>query len=272
MGWMANIKGQKAYMLQSKGKAQEARAMYEEAVAGGMMDARCLLAYAVLLIRSGEYEKAREILVKTQKAPGISAEQKTQLFMNYAACVYKMGEIDKGISLLERQHRHQPAGLLYQTLGYLYVEKYQMANKPSDDAPPAGQAPADEEAAEETQAEAAPALSPLEAYRQGVEKALAFCKEAIDYDEEDPICMDNIGQFYYRVLGDKETAKEWFDKAYAIKPGQIDTLWFLSRYDLEAGDQAKALERLEKCLDGRFSPLNYAGRDVVEAEIERLKK
>lgn len=281
MGFIANMKGQRAYILQSKGKPEEARKLYEEAVAGGLSDARCLLAYAVLLIRSGEYQKARELLVKTQKTPGITPEQKTQLFMNYAVCVYKMGDIDKGIHLLESQHKHQPAGLIYQTLGYLYVEKYKLENKPA----PEPAAPAEEPSAEEPTSEAptseaqpeaeepaaAPTLTPLEAYEQGVEKGLAFCQEAVAYDDEDPVCMDNIGQFYYRVLGDKEAAREWFDKAHELKPGQIDTLWFLSRYDLEKGDRAAALEKLEKCMEGRFSPLNYADKDRISQEIQRLK-
>ncbi len=277
MGFIANMKGQRAYILQSKGKPEEARKLYEEAVAGGLADARCLLAYAVLLIRSGEYAKARELLVKTQKAPGITPEQKTQLFMNYAACVYKMGDIDKGIHLLESQHKHQPAGLIYQTLGYLYVEKYQLENKPAPEAPaPVEEVPAENPTSEaqpegEEPAAAAPALTPLEAYEQGVEKGLAFCQEAVAYDDEDPVCMDNIGQFYYRVLGDKEGAKEWFDKAHELKPGQIDTLWFLSRYDLEKGDRTAALEKLEKCMEGRFSPLNYANKNKISQEIQRLK-
>ena len=33
-----------------------------------------------------------------------------------------MGELQKGIDLLERQHAKQPSGLVYETLGYLYVE------------------------------------------------------------------------------------------------------------------------------------------------------
>ena len=45
-----------------------------------------------------------------------------QLFVNYASCVYKMGELQKGIDILERQHAKQPSGLVYETLGYLYVE------------------------------------------------------------------------------------------------------------------------------------------------------
>ena len=83
--------------------------------------------------------------------------------------------------------------------------------------------------------------------------------------------MDNKGQFLYRVMGDKAAAKEWFDKAHEEKPGQIDSLWFLSRYDIENGDTAAALEKLEVALEGRFSPLNYVDKATVEAEIKRLK-
>ena len=75
----------------------------------------------------------------------------------------------------------------------------------------------------------------------------------------------------YRVLEDKAGAKEWFDKAYALKDNQIDTLYFLSRYDEEAGNREAALEKLEKAAEGRFSPLNYCGRETILKEIERLK-
>ena len=73
------------------------------------------------------------------------------------------------------------------------------------------------------------------------------------------------------MLGDKAAAKEWFEKAHEEKPGQIDSLWFLSRYDLDNGDKAAALEKLEVAVDGRFSPLNFVSKADVEAEIARLK-
>ena len=76
---------------------------------------------------------------------------------------------------------------------------------------------------------------------------------------------------YYRVTGEKDKAKEWFEKAHAEKDSQIDTLWFLSRYDLEAGDKAAAIAKLEKALDGRFSPLNFCTKEMVQEEVERLK-
>lgn len=104
------------------------------------------------------------------------------------------------------------------------------------------------------------------------EKALSFNTEALDYDDEDPVVLDNMGQYYYRLVGDKAQAKPFFDKAHAIKPGQIDTLWFLSRYDLEAGEKQAAIDKLEIALEGRFSPLNFVSQEHVRQEITRLKQ
>ena len=104
------------------------------------------------------------------------------------------------------------------------------------------------------------------------EKALSYNLEALEYDEEDPVTLDNLGQVYYRLLGDKEKAREYFEKAIAIKENQIDTLYFLSRYDIEEGKKEAALEKLELALEGRFSPLNYVTRAVVEEEVAQLKK
>ena len=74
------------------------------------------------------------------------------------------------------------------------------------------------------------------------------------------------------MLGDKEEAKQWFDKAIEAKESQIDTLWFLSRYDVEKGDRAAAAAKLEKALQGRFSPMNYCSKAMAEEELARLKK
>jgi len=119
--------------------------------------------------------------------------------------------------------------MIYQTLGYLYVE----AGDP--------------------------------------EKAIAFNQEALEYDDEDPITLDNLGQTYYRLIKDKEKAKEYFHKALEQKPGQIDTLYFLAQMDLEDGDKASAKEKLQKALEGRFSPLNYATKEIIEEQLATLE-
>ena len=277
MGLLTPIKANKAYRLQQKGQREEARKLYEEAYAEGLNDPRYNQAYALLMTRMGEYQKAKEFLVKHQKTPGMSQDQRVTMLVNYAACCFRLGNIDKGIDTLEQQFRKTETGLLYQTLGYLYIEKYDAANKPVFDETPVTEQ-ASEEAAEETKAEGEEnetaeekALSPQEAWDAGVKKTEDFILKSLEYDDEDPISLDNMGQFIYRVKGDKEGAKAWFDKAIALKDKQIDTLYFLSRYDLEAGDREAAIEKLEKAAKGNFSPLNYCSRETILKEIEKLK-
>ena len=277
MGLLTPIKANKAYRLQQKGQREEARKLYEEAYAEGLNDPRYNQAYALLITRMGEYQKAKEFLVKHQKTPGMSQDQRVTMLVNYATCCFRLGNIDKGIDTLEQQFRKTETGLLYQTLGYLYIEKYDAANKPVFDETPVTEQ-ASEEAAEETKAEGEEnetaeekALSPQEAWDAGVKKTEDFILKSLEYDDEDPISLDNMGQFIYRVKGDKEGAKAWFGKAIALKDKQIDTLYFLSRYDLEAGDREAAIEKLEKAAGGNFSPLNYCSRETILKEIEKLK-
>ena len=280
MGIATAWKANKALRMQRNGNYQEAIKLYEEAIAEGMNDPRFLMPYALLIIRDGQYQKAREFLVAHQKVP-MSPGQRTEMLVYYATCCFRLGNTDKGISTLEQQFRKTETGLLYQTLGYLYVDKYDRDHRTDFEAMKAEAAPAEETAEEATEApaeetaeaeggEAAP-LSPEEEWNAGIEKAEAFIRQSVEYDEEDSICLDNLGEFLYRVRGDKAAAKEWFDKAIAIKENQIDTLYFLSRYDLDANDPKAALEKLEKAAAGRFSPLNYSSREMIEKEIEQLK-
>ena len=277
MGFMATIKAQQAMRAHGKGDLEQAKKLYEEAIDKGLMSARPMLGYAILLIREGSYDKAMPLLIKAQKCPDLTPDQKSQLFVDYAACLMKKGELDKAIHLLEKQHNRAPIGLTYQTLGYMYVEKYSGA-KPVAEAEPEKAAEAPEMPDTEASTEAAeeqPKVKTQEdidrEWQEGIDKMFAFIQESVEYDDEDPVCLDNLGQAYYRVTGEKDKAKEWFEKAHAEKDSQIDTLWFLSRYDLEAGDKAAAIAKLEKALDGRFSPLNFCTKDMVQEEVERLK-
>lgn len=103
------------------------------------------------------------------------------------------------------------------------------------------------------------------------EEAIRFNKEALEYDDEDPVFMDNLGQTYYRLVGDKETAKIYFDKAIALKPKAIDTNYFLALYDIENGDIESAKDRLDTARVGMFSPLNYATPEMIDAKRDELR-
>ena len=273
MGLGTMFKANKAYRAQQKGNEGEAMRLYEECFGEGLVDPRYLLSYAVLLIRDGQYQKAKDLLVKHQKAPGMTADQRVTLIVDYAACCYRLGDLDKAVSKLEEMFRKHPNGLIYQTLGYLYVEQYDASRqaaflaKATEEQEPAD--PAAVMIARE-QGEEVP-LTPEEKWEAGRQKTLKFNQDGVEYDDEDPVCLDNLAQTWYRVMGDREAAKPFFEKALALKPGQIDTLYFLSRYDLEAGNTAAAIEKMEKMLEGRFSALNYCDRASVEAELKALK-
>ena len=103
------------------------------------------------------------------------------------------------------------------------------------------------------------------------EEAIRFNKEAIEYDDEDPVFLDNLGQTYYRLVGDKETARIYFDKAIALKPKAIDTNYFLALYDIENGDIESAKDRLDTARVGMFSPLNYATPEMIDAKRDELR-
>lgn len=274
MGFMASLKAQMAMRAHGKGDLEKAKALYQEAIDKGVLEARPMLAYALILIREGKYEEAMALLLKAQKAPDLTPDRKTQLFVDYAACCAKTGQLDKGVKLLERQHERTPIGISYQTLGYLYVEQL-AAGKPVADESTVVMVPGPHEFSDPVPGEGLTVEEKQaildEQWAAKVEKARKLLEDSIEYDDEDPVCLDNMAQFLYRVMGDKAAAKEWFDKAHEEKPGQIDSLWFLSRYDLEKGDKSAAIEKLETALEGRFSPLNYADKAMIEAEIARLK-
>ena len=275
MGLGTMLKANKAYREQRNGNSRTAMALYEECFGEGLNDPRYVLAYAVLMIRDGQYQKAKDFLVKHQKAPGMTPEQRVNLIVDYAACCYRLGDLDKAVSKLEELNRKGPSGLIYQTLGYLYCEQYDAGKKAAflaRETEKSQQADLPLQVLpEDGEAEKTP-LTPEDKWEAGRQKALKYHQEAVEYDDEDAVCLDNLGQAWYRVMGDPVQAKEWFDKAHAVKPEQIDTLYFLSRYDLERGDRKAAAEKLETALEGRFSALNYCGKEQIEQELKALKE
>ncbi len=279
MGFMktfvASWKGNMALRAHNKGDMAKAKQLYHEAIdEGGVMEARMMLGYALLLIREGSYEQAMALLLKAQKAPDLTPDRKSQLFVDYAACCAKTGQLEKGVKLLEKQHQRTATGQTYQTLGYLYVELLAQGKPVADESTvvmvPGPYEYSDPVPGEGLTVEEKQAIIDQQ-WQEKIDKAVKLIDDSLEYDDEDPVCLDNKGQFLYRVMGDKAAAKEWFDRAHEEKPNQIDSLWFLSRYDLDNGDKAAAIEKLETALEGRFSPLNFVDKPTVEAEISRLK-
>lgn len=233
MGFLDSFKVRAAIVKHQKGDIAGAREAYEALYQAGVMKPNYILPYSVLLLRDGTEESYQK--VKRMLAKIQRAPELTADDKPQLLTNYAVA--DYMLGNMEKAVKLMEAAHRERPCGLTYQT-----------------------------------LGYLYVEAGDAEKAIAFCKEAMEYDDEDSICLDNMGQAYYRILDDKAAAKPYFDQAHELKPGQIDTLWFLSRYDLDAGDKDAAKEKLETALEGRFSPLNYATKSKVEAELARIKQ
>lgn len=258
MGFMANFKGNQAHAAHVRGDFDKARKLYEEAYAGGLNNPKTLLTYSVLLLRSAEYDKSLEVLRRLEKVPNLPANYRTEMLTNYAIICYKKGKPERGVAVIRDLFRKGKTATLYGVYGYMLVEWASVAKD--------GEADAENCLAvteEENGQEVKRILTP-------VQEAKRICEEALDYDDVDPVLLDNMGQYYYRVEGDKEKALTYFKKAIEYKPAAIDTNYFLALYDIENGDRKAAEEKLRTSLSGRFSPLNYATPEIINAKLKEI--
>lgn len=102
-----------------------------------------------------------------------------------------------------------------------------------------------------------------------MDRALEYNLEALDYDDEDPVILDNLAQIYYR-LDMMDQAKEYFFKAEEIKPDQADTLYYLGRIYSEEGNIDLAKEKLSAALECRITPMNTVTRQEIQELYDQL--
>ena len=67
---------------------------------------------------------------------------------------------------------------------------------------------------------------------------------------------------------DRDTAYEWFAKAYHQKTTQVATCYYIAKINLERGNLEKAKGFIDKCLEGNFSAL----ATITRADAQKLKE
>ena len=217
-------------------KHAEALKLYEKSRQNGSLNkASYMLAYGVLLLRYGKLDEAREVMLATEKMPGITAAEKTQLRINYSVCQWRMGNLDKAIELMKAAASAGKSGMIYTTLGYYLIEK---AIQTGD-----------------------------------FTEAVEFNREAYEYDDEDPATLDNFGQLNL-AQGNREEAYKYFKKAHEIKPAQTSTLYFLAKMNHEDGNDEEADKLITRALNGNYSALcsvTYDQSLALKKEIDAAK-
>lgn len=228
--------------MEAETKLDEAIGMYKQAYEMGYRKTAALQGFALLLMRRGEFERAREIMLECSKDKQMSPDDRFSLRVDFSICQWKLGKLDKAIETMRSAAQAKMNGTVYTTLGMFLVEK---ARETGD-----------------------------------FEEALQLNQEALEYDDEDPGTLDNMGQLC-RLMSEKaradgdaalakehhEQAKKYLKKAYEVKPEQISSAYFYALTLHEDGEDGEARKILKKVLEIPFSAI----LQVTKADVEKLQ-
>ena len=240
-----NQMSEKGLLDEAKKRYNEAMRLYNEAYNTGFRSCNYMQSFAILLMREGEIEKAREVLLEVQNIKGLSKDDWHNLRVNFSICQWKLGQLDKAIETIGHAAREKMNSSVYNTLGMYLVDKARITGE--------------------------------------TEEAMEFNMKAMDYDDEDGATLDNLGQLYM-IMSDLEKAKgdlekaaeytakarEYMEKAHENKPRQITTIYYLATLMLEAGEKDKAREMVAKADDIYFSALCSISRADMDALAEKI--
>ena len=232
---------------EGQAKLDEALKYYAEAYEAGLDRVGMLMSYGVLLMRRGEYEKAKEVYLRVHYKPGLSKDDRFDLRNNYSICLWRLGKLDEAIATIKRAAADNKTTLVYTTLGLFLILKADQSGDFSE--------------------------------------AIAFNDEAYEYDDEDPAILDNLGflhmtmEEHARRAGDAEKVKaerklayDYFTRAHKLKPRQITTLYYLAKMLEEGGQKERAREFIGAALQGTFSSICPVSREEAEALRDRIAR
>ena len=243
----ANDMNKRGRVVEAKAKFDEARKLYDEAYAAGCRRTNILMAYSILLMRQGEFAKARELMKEISAIGGMTEDTHFELRVNYSICLWRLGILDEAIKTITYAGKHAKNSSYYSSLGTFLVEQAGKMGEESD-----------------------------------FEAARAILEEAMDYDDEDAATLDNYGE-YYRLLSvrsagsdaekaaeQRAQAKDYFERAHKQKPSQITTLYALAKLEQEDGNTDRARELTDKAimhLSSKVCPITMEQLQALKAEL-----
>lgn len=104
-----------------------------------------------------------------------------------------------------------------------------------------------------------------------LEKALKLNLEAYEYNNSDPVILDNLGQTYY-LLDDLHKAKQIYAEVEKLNP-QFQSAWYnYALVLMKTGENEKALECLKKAQGFEPSYLSNVTADQIQTALEEVEK
>lgn len=221
------LKGNAKYNANDK---QGAFQMYEKAYLTGRLKPQNSLLYAYLLLRNGNTEKSDKLLDEISKKYKrvLSDNEKLNIKINKALIKWKMGNLKDAISDAKELYDDGVKNTsLYGVLGYWYIldKKY--------------------------------------------EDALKINEEAYEYNSSDLIISDNLAQNYF-LVGNKENSEAMYKEIMEKNPDFIEPYYNYGMLVLSNGDKEKAKEYFEKALLMEEKFLSTVTHDMIRCELEKI--
>lgn len=102
-----------------------------------------------------------------------------------------------------------------------------------------------------------------------LDKALAFNREAYEYNDTSPVIIDNLGQTLY-LRGELEEALALYEKLHAMNPTFPEAYYNYALALESAGRREQALKIMRDALNQPISVLNTVTKEEIEAKIAEL--
>ncbi len=103
-----------------------------------------------------------------------------------------------------------------------------------------------------------------------MEKALKFNLEAYEYNNNDKIILDNLGQSYY-LIGEYDKALEIYEKLMLLKPTFPEAHYNYGLVLLEKNEIQKALDSIKNSLNYKLSFVSTITKEDIESKIKEIE-
>ena len=130
--------------------------------------------YGYLLLKTGNVKESEEVFVDLLNS-NIDKNSKMKAQSNYALVLWKKGQLEEGVKMLEEVFAHYKNTTIYGSLGYLLI------------------------------------------LTGDLNRALQFNKEAYEYNDSDPVILDNLGYTYYKI-GNQKRPEEIYEMLMSLTP------------------------------------------------------
>lgn len=214
-----------------KSNVEKAEKYFKLAYKTGEMPSECKIQYSSFCLRENKFEKGRRLLNEIINSSRTSKDEKADAKHNLSVLVWREGNLDEALEIIEEVHIEKTSSLTYGTKGVLLIEQAKINGDYAS--------------------------------------ILPFMEEAYDYNDSDKTIADNMGETYLR-LGEYEKAKEVYEKLL-VKEFVTPMPYYNFGLVLKAlGENEKALENFTKALNCRFTSVLTVTSEMVQAEIDSL--